>query len=452
MSVYRGSEPHDHIGMGEEFVQHWKYVKKIKQGKSYRYFYTMDEWKAFNSGESSKKQTLGSKISTNKVAGLFNKSKNNPINDIKDRARKGKDWFDKKLHRKDDKEKKQQKPKEKKKLKTVPGIDTNPGVDEKGHKYIAKTEINGKTRYFYTEDELKAYQDRLKYMANEPEFMKKYAHSKEPYTAQEDAFNVNPYYNFPFDDATMRTRFKVNCAECTAIYELRRRGYDVESNGFTGIVDKEFIDYNTDKRYGIMYENPKIQECKRTFRAESTYKELKSQIDKNPPGSRGDISVQWKGGGGHSMVWEKDLKGNIKIIDTQCTGNGYYTTYDLKTLSKACNNAGGTARVVRTDNLKLKPGITAIFMDANQEYRQYRKPKGDYHIDKNGREHLSNLSKKERETKYPYVGASKRKTTKQKGTNQKANRIKALAASGKTYLEISNIMGVSTSTISKYLK
>lgn len=36
-----------------------------------------------------------------------------------------------------------------------------------------------------------------------------------------------------------------------------------------------------------------------------------------PEDSRGMINVYWKDGGGHSMIWEKDESGRIKIYDTQ---------------------------------------------------------------------------------------------------------------------------------------
>lgn len=456
--IYRGAPPHDHIGMGEEFVQHWKYVKKLKTGKTYRYFYSWDEWKAYLGGDDKKQEpnpltaaanVAGTSKNKKDAKSFFEKVKNNPVNTIKETSNKGKAWFTNKLHPEKNKEKSEEKlkPKEEKKpeVKPAPGVDTKPGKDEKGHKYVAKIEIDGKTRYFYTMDELKAYQDREKYMAEEPDFMKQFAHSKTPFTAQEDAFNVNPYYQWNELPEDIRARFSVNCAECTAIYELRRRGYDVESNGFTGVIDREYLQYNTRERFDIMYENAKVQECKRTFTAKSTYKEFYKQIDKNPPGSRGDISVQWKTGGGHSMVWEKDLKGNIKIIDTQKTGDGYHAEYSLKALARASNNMGkGYCTVTRTDNLKLKPGIQVICMNSNKDMRSIRKPLGDYKIYDDGRNEYIPLKQKDRDTKYPVVG------TKSAIAN-KAARIKALAAGGKTYAEIAKALGISTSTISKYL-
>ena len=450
--IYRGAPQHNHIDMGADFVQHWKYIKKLKVGKSYRYFYDWDEWKAYLGGDS--KAETGVKTSgitaTPKQSGLAKsfvenakKRKNKATEEIKERASKGKKWFSNKLRNKDEDNDRKEKPK-KQKSKALPKsnnpklIEEN-GVDENGHKYIAKVEINGKYRYFYTQDEYKAYVDREKYIAEEPDFMKGFRHSDVPYTAEEDCFNVNPYYGYD-------EHFSVNCAECTAIYELRRRGYDVESNGLTGILDERYLAYNTDQRFDIMYEDAKVQYCKPTFRDKSTYEELYSQIDKNPPGSRGDISIQWKTGGGHSMVWEKDLNGKIKIIDTQCSGNGYHTEYSLERLAKVCNNTTGSARIVRTDNLKLKSGITAIFQDSDQEVRQLRKPQGTYTVDKNGGEKLSTLSQKERRTKYPEVGS------KINDIAQKANRVRALAAGGKTYAEIAKLLGLSTSTIARYLR
>ena len=66
------------------------------------------------------------------------------------------------------------------------------------------------------------------------------------------------------------------------------------------------------------------------------------------PGSRGNFVVQWSSGGGHSMIYEVDKHGNVTIRDAQV--NKVYQPNDLA----GCVTS---MQIIRTDNLKLKPGI-----------------------------------------------------------------------------------------------
>ena len=45
--LYQGSDGQVHVlGDGEE-LKHWKYIKKIKSGNGWRYFYSQDEINAY---------------------------------------------------------------------------------------------------------------------------------------------------------------------------------------------------------------------------------------------------------------------------------------------------------------------------------------------------------------------------------------------------------------------
>ena len=264
-----------------------------------------------------------------------------------------------------------------------------------------------------------AYNKRTEYQKNEPEYLQKLKHSEDPYTAEEDAILVNPRYDFNSKDVDYTT----NCAECTAIYELRRRGYDVESNGVAGESDSistigklrdrwNSSKYNTDMRYGLFYENPDVQTVEKTKNDEDTARVIREAIDKNPPGSRGDLSVQWKSGSGHSLVWEKDQDGTIHIIDTQISGHGGRVEYDLDDLctnvdnnSTYMSNYGfktGT-RVVRTDNLKLKEDITKICKNSSDRKPTPSKNKYDLTYMHSGSYSVSSRDEKEMTTKYPVL-------------------------------------------------
>lgn len=121
--------------------------------------------------------------------------------------------------------------------------------------------------------------------------------------------------------------------------------------------------YNTQRRFNEFYENPQTNYVNPTNSDRDTYDAIINEIKKNPPNSRGDISVGWKEGGGHSMVWELDSDRNVHIIDTQSSGAGRIDEVNFRTMCYSIDNTGtkrNTCSITRTDNLKLKKGITNI--------------------------------------------------------------------------------------------
>lgn len=454
MSKYHANEL---LNSNKNDIRHWKYIKKIPVGKGYRYFYTWDEYRAYLADPTAELQKVGnkvqneinatkqntiSKVSTGRkktskilskdklslsVAGVkqANSSRSPSIkqrlNDlakeaskkwedskesIKESIEKGKEWL-KNLFSKPDKPDKQNKKKEQA---------TNP---YEKYKYTKKLKINGKTRYFYSDEEYDAYLKRSEYMKNEPDFMKGFKHSEDPYTRYEDAALVNP----KFDRYDNNDDYEYNCAECTMIYELRRRGYDVESNGVSGALDgtndntgkrgilqkiREFGEaeaYNSGLRFKLCFEGADTKTVQRTKSDEDTYKAIYKEIDKNPPGSRGDLSVSWKGQtSGHSMVWEKDRNGKIRIIDSQVSGGNGYVEYNLKELSHEIDNDSVVpafrASVTRTDNLKLKKGVTKICKNSNQSVKKFMRSSDMFIVDKHS---AHTMNEKERVTYYPVL-------------------------------------------------
>ena len=356
--VYRGDDGHvQSLGETSE-LRHWKYVKKLPVGKGFRYFYSWDEYRAYladptaelqktgqnaanqlqsagrragqeikSAGRSTQKYVAKGRKAVEKAVGSKNRSKmtvsgvkqvnasrpasfRKRMNDlakrigdkwkggteaVKDTAEKGKKWVQNLF-----KEKPRERNKEDEKVKEQ-------------YKYVERKKINGKYRYFYSKEELDAYNKRKEYQKNEPDYLKKLKHSTDPYTSDEDAILVNPNFG-----KKSNSDWYNNCAECSVIYEMRRRGYDVESNGVSGQPNssflpfqiKEYMDmykYNTEVRFDRLYENPKIQHVEPTkdlgeYSDKATAEAIRREILKNPPGSRGDISVVWKDGGGHSMV------------------------------------------------------------------------------------------------------------------------------------------------------
>lgn len=424
-------------------LQHWKYIKKIPTGSGYRYFYSWDEWRAYLADPTAELQTAGKKAASdikstfskaasgarsvasnvqrgsttykqrvqsyaNRIRANVNQPKEyysrkadqgmafirrltskgidaartfgseaarkaqDTAKEVEKKANEGAEWIDKQLH-----PPRKEQPKAER-MKTA----TNT------HKYVGKVEINGKMRYFYSQEELNAYNRRQKYQDEEPDFMKGFKRSEEPFTREEDSLMVNP----KFDPEDRDTDYEYNCAECTAIYELRRRGYDVESNGVSGrpnsdsvlIRLKEQYDalkFNSRSRFDTMFENPNVQSVPKTKTPEETYKAIEAEIKKNPPNSRGDLSIKWAEGGGHSVVWEMDSDKNITIVDCQLSGSSSRMTYNLKNICQAVDNSDDDpnyrACVTRTDNLKLKKDITKICKNSNSTYETRPVPNGE---------------------------------------------------------------------------
>ena len=471
---YQGDDGHIHSLGQTSDLRHWKYIKKIPVGKGFRYFYSWDEYRAYladptaelqktgqkaanqlqsagrqagqqinNIQRSTQKYVAKGKKTVEKVVGSKDRSKmtvtgvkqanasrsasfRQRMNDlakrvsdkwkdgseaIKDTAEKGKKWVQNLFKKKPrDRNIEDEKVKEQ-------------------YKYVEKKKINGKYRYFYSKEELDAYNKRKAYQKDEPNYLKKLKHSEDPYTKEEDSILVNPNYG-----KKENSDWYNNCAECSAIYELRRRGYDVESNGISGqpnsgflpLQIKEYIDmykYNTEGRFERFYENPQTQYVERTkdygseeLNDKYTAQAIEREILKNPPGSRGDISVQWKDGGGHSMVWEIDNDGKVHIVDTQASGYGNRVEFSIDYIAKNTDNSSrrltdpskGYTTITRTDNLKLKEEITNICKNSSDKRKQ--KPADKKLEMKNGEWTLDTpMNNDERDTKYPVLSEKERK-------------------------------------------
>lgn len=138
---------------------------------------------------------------------------------------------------------------------------------------------------------------------------------------------------------------KVNCKRCTYAYELQRRGFDVEatktttSRGQTTIGDFNAMnpnDKNINTKFGFlsrtmtdMMSREKGGKAefvdyleglsKDTYKTDSTGdvgSKLLKDLSKMPDKARGEVVMQWKGGGGHSVAWEV-INGRPVIIDAQ---------------------------------------------------------------------------------------------------------------------------------------
>ncbi|QKY79770.1 capsid maturation protease [Arthrobacter phage Bumble] len=149
----------------------------------------------------------------------------------------------------------------------------------------------------------------------------------------DDAKDTNPEF-----DRTHRTRvYNNNCTHVTAVYELRRRGYDVTAapvKGGHGRYDQDFLPFWTDPTTGRAP----------AFRNHKTPEELSADIlAREPDGARGIIRVIWKDGGGHVFNYER-IGAEIRLIEAQ-TGSPDASDYfkDVRP---------GSIRHFRTDHLE----------------------------------------------------------------------------------------------------
>lgn len=105
--------------------------------------------------------------------------------------------------------------------------------------------------------------------------------------------------------------YTYNCGYCSATYEMRRRGFDVEAQPLHGLLVSDWKNLFTGgKAYPFMKE-------KRVPIVETLTKQIKGL---HPDGARGSVFVQWKGSTwGHFFSWERQGE-TVLFIDPQCGG------------------------------------------------------------------------------------------------------------------------------------
>lgn len=183
---------------------------------------------------------------------------------------------------------------------------------------------------------------------------------------------------------------KTNCMRCTMAYEMRRRGYDVESTLSWGELTSE---QTSTARNLIMDPNFKPAAA-RTVKSFSDFvgpghsttvindshawgnktislvkdgihddaigkaKDVLDSIVKEGPGARGELGISWGAFvGGHSVAWEVMKDGTPVVIDNQ-SGKIYDTAEKLKQLMGPAAEAGYT----RLDNVELNKEFLARWL------------------------------------------------------------------------------------------
>ena len=340
-----------------------KYIAKVPIGNNrYRYFYDKAEYAAFLAGKTKKSSPADfvSNLSGMKLSDLKNVP--NLITNGRDHVAS---FFRKKAtYYRNRRVLRKTKFVSRRILKTF-----NPNVavrffknlitseEIKGHKYIAKIMLrNGKYRYFYDQSEYDAYKSKYKYQKDEPEFMHKFKKLDHPETFEDAILSINRDYK-------KGGLYTVNCVLCTTTYEMRRRGYDVKAKPYSNEINQVIL-RNTKNPYDItandeaylssIYKNPVIRTVTNSP-TDNLSSQLSSTLSKEP-NTRGNILVKWKSAnGGHSMIYEVDSKGKVRILDSQVAstdtkGHGMYLDdSSINRLGSMTDNV----RVLRTDNLEF---------------------------------------------------------------------------------------------------
>ena len=133
--------------------------------------------------------------------------------------------------------------------------------------------------------------------------------------------------------------YKNNCISCALAYDMRRRGYDVES---APIDTTSAVNGSLPVQLGF-YKGEKLEAFEVPSDDEAAMKQFSDRILKYGDGSRGLLRIRWKNGDGHAAIWE--VSGDTVVIrDPQNN-----TIVDLSDYLRRAK----TFYYFRTDNLEL---------------------------------------------------------------------------------------------------
>ena len=106
--------------------------------------------------------------------------------------------------------------------------------------------------------------------------------------------------------------YKNNCISCALAYDLRRRGYDVES---MPIDTTSATNGSLPVQLGF-YKGEKLETFEVPKDPDVAMKQFTNRILEYGDGSRGMLRIRWKNGDGHAAIWEVD-DGSVVIRDPQ---------------------------------------------------------------------------------------------------------------------------------------
>lgn len=147
--------------------------------------------------------------------------------------------------------------------------------------------------------------------------------------------------------------YKNNCISCALAYDMRRRGYDVES---APIDTTSATNGSLPVQLGF-YKGEKLETYEVPNDPDVAVKQFTKNIVSYGDGSRGMLRIRWKNGDGHAAVWEVD--GNSVIVrDPQNN-----TIIDLSDYMRRAK----TFYYFRTDNLEPTEKVTRFVKNQNSK-------------------------------------------------------------------------------------
>ena len=209
------------------------------------------------------------------------------------------------------------------------------------------------------------------------EDLKKLKRKDKKYSKDEDQAAINPKYdsNAPHEAEKAYSEgdeeayyeyceenYEYNCSYCTAAYDLRQRGYDVEAMPINMLED----DNPTNEEVMSWYKDAKLVDgsdaMKMSYEEKSNISfavgtlsdenidNFVDSLEEHEDGSYGHMFLYWTGGGGHDVVWSIE---NGEAVIRDCQTN---TTYEPEELLSRC----AYAEYFRSDNLELSDEITRV--------------------------------------------------------------------------------------------
>ncbi len=160
-------------------------------------------------------------------------------------------------------------------------------------------------------------------------------------------YRLNPEYD---------ARYGGNCQSCVVVNELRRRGFDVKTRGFTTGSTEEILSYHSELAW--VDENGNTPTSYRVRAASVTDRTLAVQSLENSMSAVGryHIKFYWKGLGAHIITCEKLADGTFRYYDPQ---NGHVISDFAQYSQRIIMVPGSTGgyQVLRVDNLNLDPDV-----------------------------------------------------------------------------------------------
>lgn len=216
--------------------------------------------------------------------------------------------------------------------------------NQKGHTVINTNDANDYNRlkgYFYE------YADTIPATyASSSEAKEKFDNLPKislPYDSESNKLMTN--HNAPIQER------RYNCFECGIAYEMRKRGYDVQSNTVPGGYGFEILHaFDVKQSFNVNVSDPDGMKLSNKTKAEECFKKIADKcLTEYGDGSRGILCITYANyDGGHTMNWvvEND---KFQLVDTQ-TGRGMaYETF------MQCD---ANVDIYRLDNAEVLPGVT----------------------------------------------------------------------------------------------